>query len=101
MSRSSRTPSASAATSRTAASTRHRSGPAGSTSGWGTTTEYATRVEAHEALERFEKMTEGHEHAGGGGSNLARDAAVVVAVFAALLAVSTFLSNEMVKEVIV
>jgi hypothetical protein len=49
------------------------------------------RMEAHEALERFEKVAEGH---------LARDAAVLVAVLAALLAMSTFLSNEAVKEVI-
>jgi hypothetical protein len=53
-------------------------------------------MEAHEALERFDKVHEG-SHAPGG---LASVAAVVVAVLAAFLAVATFLSNEAVKEVI-
>jgi hypothetical protein len=54
-------------------------------------------MEAHEALERFEKVS---EHGHGGLDRLARDAAIFVAVVAALLAVATFLSNEAVKEVI-
>jgi len=53
-------------------------------------------MEAHEALERFDKVHEG-SHGGGG---LASVAAVAVAVLAAFLAVATFLSNEAVKEVI-
>ena len=40
-------------------------------------------MEAHEALERFEKVVEGHEESDGGGGKLARTAAAVVAVLAA------------------
>src|ERR1700744_5918254 len=56
-------------------------------------------MEAHRSVERFEN---GHR-AGGGELDtpaLARQAALVVAVMAALLAIATFLSNESVKEVI-
>jgi Domain of unknown function (DUF4337) len=55
-------------------------------------------MEAHRAYERFEKG-----HGASGGEELprfARQAAVVVAVMAAFLAVATFLANESVKEVI-
>jgi Domain of unknown function (DUF4337) len=54
-------------------------------------------MKAHEAFERFEDVAEGPDR---GMNQLAREAAVVVAVLAALLATSTFLSNEAVKEVI-
>jgi hypothetical protein len=58
-------------------------------------------VEAHRSYERFEQ---GHQVAAGGegqvGPHYGRNAALVVAVMAALLAVATFLSNEAVKEVI-
>ena len=57
-------------------------------------------MEAHEALEHFEKVSEADEDAAGSGGELARSAAVVVAVLAAFLAIATFLSNESVKEVI-
>jgi hypothetical protein len=57
-------------------------------------------LEAHEALEHFEKVSEAEEEAVGPGGELARWAAIVVAVLAAFLAVATFLSNEAVKEVI-
>lgn len=57
-------------------------------------------MEAHEALEHFEKVSEADEEAGGPGGDLARSAAVVVAVLAAFLAIATFLANEAVKEVI-
>jgi hypothetical protein len=53
-------------------------------------------VEAHEALERFE-----HAHGDAHGSDgLARQAALVVAIIAAFLAIATFLGNEAVKEAI-
>ena len=52
-------------------------------------------MEAHEALERFERVTGGHA-----GGALAREAALVVAIFAALLAISTFLASEALKDVI-
>lgn len=56
-------------------------------------------MEAHRSVERFE-----HGHRAGDGEpdtpGFARQAALVVAVMAALLAVATFLSNEAVKEVI-
>jgi rRNA maturation endonuclease Nob1 len=54
-------------------------------------------VEAHRSYERFEQ---GHQVASGGESHHGRNAAMVVAVMAAFLAVATFLSNEAVKEVI-
>jgi hypothetical protein len=58
-------------------------------------------VEAHRSVERFEH---GHRvSAGGEGEpepHHARNAALVVAVMAAFLAIATFLSNEAVKEVI-
>jgi hypothetical protein len=58
-------------------------------------------MEAHRSYERFEQ---GHQVAAGGGEHVGphygRNAALVVAVMAALLAVATFLSNEAVKEVI-
>jgi hypothetical protein len=52
---------------------------------------------AHRSVERFE-----HGHQGGelDTPGFARQAALIVAVMAALLAVATFLSNEAVKEVI-
>ena len=56
-------------------------------------------MEAHRSVERFER---GHQHAGGelDTPHFTRQAALLVAVMAALLAVATFLSNEAVKEVI-
>jgi len=58
-------------------------------------------VEAHRSYERFEQ---GHQVAaggeGGGGPHYGRNAAMVVALMAAFLAIATFLSNEAVKEVI-
>jgi len=54
-------------------------------------------MEAHRAYERFEK---GNEAGGEELPRFARQAAVVVAVMAAFLAVATFLANESVKEVI-
>jgi rRNA maturation endonuclease Nob1 len=57
-------------------------------------------MEAHRSYERFEQ---GHQVASGGdhaGPHFGRNAALAVAVMAALLAVATFLSNEAVKEVI-
>jgi hypothetical protein len=59
-------------------------------------------MEAHRSYERFEQ---GHQVATGGaddvgGSHHGRNAALVVAVMAAFLAVATFLSNEAVKHVI-
>jgi hypothetical protein len=53
-------------------------------------------MEAHEAMERVERL-ERHSEAAGG---IATAAALLVAVLAAFLAVATFLSNEAVKEVI-
>jgi hypothetical protein len=56
-------------------------------------------MEAHRSVERFE-----YGHRAGGGEldtpGFARQAALVVAVMAALLAVATFLSNEAIKEVV-
>jgi Domain of unknown function (DUF4337) len=56
-------------------------------------------MEAHRSVERFESG-----HRAGRGEldtpNFARQAALIVAVMAALLALATFLSNEAVKEVI-
>jgi Domain of unknown function (DUF4337) len=56
-------------------------------------------MEAHKSYERFEQ---GHQIGTGGepGPHYGRNAALVVAVMAALLAIGTFLSNEAVKEVI-
>jgi hypothetical protein len=55
-------------------------------------------MEAHRSIERFEQ---GHRARGELDTpGFARQAALVVAVMAALLAVATFLSNEAVKEVI-
>src|ERR1700760_1598287 len=56
-------------------------------------------MEAHRSVERFEQGN----RAGGGEPEVpsfSRQAAWVVAVMAALLAIATFLSNESVKEVI-
>jgi hypothetical protein len=56
-------------------------------------------MEAHRSVERFE-----HGNRAGGGEldtpQFARQAALIVALMAALLAIATFLSNEAVKEVI-
>jgi hypothetical protein len=49
---------------------------------------------AHESLHRFERIP--HDEL----DNLARTAAILVAVLAALLAIATFLSDEAMKEVI-
>ncbi len=58
-------------------------------------------MEAHRSYERFEQ---GQQLASGGeshvGPHYGRNAALVVAVMAAFLAVATFLSNEAVKHVI-
>jgi len=58
-------------------------------------------VEAHRSYERFEQ---GHQVATDGegevGPHYGRNAAMVVAVMAAFLAIATFLSNEAVKHVI-
>src|ERR1700761_992327 len=55
-------------------------------------------MEAHRSVERFEH---GHRATGALATpGFARQAALVVAVMAALLAIATFLSNEAVKEVI-
>lgn len=55
-------------------------------------------MEAHRSYERFEQ---GHAVASGEvGPHYGRNAAMVVAVMAAFLAVATFLSNEAVKHVI-
>jgi 2-oxoglutarate dehydrogenase complex dehydrogenase (E1) component-like enzyme len=53
-------------------------------------------MEAHEAVERFEKSHHAHHE----GDNSSRNAAFVVAVIAAILAVSTFMANEAVKDAI-
>lgn len=56
-------------------------------------------MEAHRSIERFES---GHRVGGGelDTPGFARQAALVVAIMAAFLAIATFLSNEAVKEVI-
>jgi Domain of unknown function (DUF4337) len=55
-------------------------------------------MEAHRSIERFES---GHRATGDlDAPGFARQAALVVAILAAFLAVATFLSNEAVKEVI-
>jgi hypothetical protein len=51
-------------------------------------------MESHEALERFEKVVEGHEESNGEGGRLARAAAITVAVLAAFLAIATYLGNQ-------
>ena len=56
-------------------------------------------MEAHEALERFEKVAEGREEPGEEGT-LARHAAIVVAVLAAFLAIATYLGNQATTAVI-
>jgi preprotein translocase subunit SecF len=53
-------------------------------------------MEAHEAVERFEHS----HHASHEGGGFATQAALVVAVIAAFLAVATFKANEAVKETI-
>jgi hypothetical protein len=55
-------------------------------------------LEAHRSYERFEQTH--RVSTGGEGPHYGRDAAMVVAVMAALLAIATFLSNEAVKHVI-
>ncbi len=58
-------------------------------------------MEAHKSYERFEegqRVANGEEPAAG--PHHGRNAAMVVAVMAAFLAIATFLSNEAVKEVI-
>jgi len=58
-------------------------------------------MEAHEAFERFEKSHGSTGHGGGHDADTyGRNAAVVVAIIAAFLAVATFLANEAVKEAI-
>ncbi len=55
-------------------------------------------AEAHHSYERFEQGH--HVAAGEAGPHYGRNAAMVVAVMAAFLALATFLANEAVKEVI-
>ncbi|HUA48930.1 MAG TPA: DUF4337 family protein [Solirubrobacteraceae bacterium] len=57
-------------------------------------------MEAHEALERFEKVVESQEESDGKEGKLARAAAVVVAVLAAFLAIATYLGNQATTGVI-
>lgn len=57
-------------------------------------------MEAQRSYERFEQTRVSTGGEGGDGLHYARDAAMVVAVMAALLAIATFLSNEAVKHVI-
>jgi uncharacterized protein DUF4337 len=57
-------------------------------------------MESHEALERFEKVVEGHEESHDQGGKLPRAAAIVVAVLAAFLAVATYLGNQATTKVI-
>jgi hypothetical protein len=51
-------------------------------------------MEAHESLQRFERIPHGDL------DNLARTAAILVALLAAFLSIATFLSNEAIKEAI-
>jgi hypothetical protein len=51
-------------------------------------------MEAHESFQRFERIAHGDL------DNLARTAAILVAVLAAFLSIATFLSNEAIKEAI-
>jgi Domain of unknown function (DUF4337) len=55
-------------------------------------------MEAHRSVERFEQSHRAHGEPDTPG--FARQAALIVAVMAALLALATFLSNEAIKEVI-
>jgi hypothetical protein len=55
-------------------------------------------MEAHDALERVDRMHGEHGHRERG--DIATPAAITVAVLAAFLAIATFLSNEAIKEVI-
>lgn len=57
-------------------------------------------MESHEALERFEKVVQGHDESHGEGGKLARTAAIVVAVLAAFLAVATYLGNQATTKII-
>lgn len=58
-------------------------------------------MEAHRSYERFEQDYELFaDDEGGTGPHYGRNAALVVAVMAAFLAIATFLSNEAVKHVI-
>src|SRR5205807_738227 len=56
---------------------------------------FRAALEAHDAFERFETS-----HPGGGEVSFASQAALVVAVLAAFLAVATFKANEAVKDAI-
>jgi Domain of unknown function (DUF4337) len=60
-------------------------------------------MEAHEAFERFEQtqhQAEHHESDDGGTASFATQAALLVAILAAFLAVATFKANEAVKDAI-
>src|SRR5258708_8235916 len=58
-------------------------------------------MEAHEAYERFEQTHHHADHKGNGeGVSFATQAALVVAILAAFLAVATFKANEAVKDAI-
>jgi hypothetical protein len=58
-------------------------------------------MEAHEAYERFEHTHHQADHADGGGApGFASQAALLVAILAAFLAVATFRANEVVKDAI-
>jgi hypothetical protein len=57
-------------------------------------------MEAHKSFERFGDVVDGHGRQPDV-ERLARDAAAVVAVLAAFLAIATFLTNQAVKQIIV
>jgi hypothetical protein len=58
-------------------------------------------MEAHEAFDRFEQTHHHTQHdSEGGGVPFASQAALVVAILAAFLAVATFKANEVVKDAI-
>ena len=57
-------------------------------------------MEAHRSYERFERSAESSGHGGGELPSHATQAAFVVAVMAAFLALASFLANEAVKEVV-
>jgi Domain of unknown function (DUF4337) len=60
-------------------------------------------MEAHEAFERFERshhQAGHHESDDGGSASFATQAALLVAILAAFLAVATFKANEAVKDAI-